>query len=221
MRRLTLALLVLGCGCASGVQDRSAETALSVKFQGAELVTIRAGKAALTIGGRGLVKDEAGGVSGMMGKRVLFRSNQDRDVFSHGNWRLRRVGQQLEGKVEGYEARVTVSRSGDTLHMRGNVGLASLAIVLEPARLDIMLMDMGLNFAASPVLARGRRIYATGGHQYVLTIHQAALDRTDTAVEYLLLMAAVELLAHHRRIGDINKPGWIGAPPDHYQRKER
>ena len=113
-------------------------------------------------------------------------------------------------------------RQGDVLSLQGHVGIASLAIILDHQSFTLVIQDMKYAFTSDQAASStGERVFICEGGRYKLRLSTGTLKRTGTSLDIALLMIGVELLAHHRQSAIRGRPGWVGAPPDHFQRQGR
>ncbi len=217
-RFLLLVTLALPA-CASGPRPNS-QSAVRFMLGKEQVFDIRVDPRSLTIGGRGL-EHTPNTLSGIMGKRVTFRADNAREMHRQGLWRLKRTGGRLEGIVEGQEALFTVKEAGQVLTIQGNVGIAGVAIVLTPEALSMAVQEMKYDFKRDPKLNKpGLRVFVARDGRLRLSLSLDALKKTRASLDAALLMTAIELWAENRRAAFNNRPGWMDAPPEHFQRRQ-
>lgn len=193
-------------------------TAVDVRLEGQALFKIQVSAESITIGNRGLSKSGTG-VVGVMVNRALAKSSERRVRTSRGLWRLKREGPRLVGVIEGLEANVEVQRRGEALELRGMIGEHGLLVFRAPDRIVVHLVDFDLTLLRE---RKGTR-FATRDGVCRVQLEAAAMKKTKTPPEFVLLLLATELYANDVQIRAKLRPSWETAPtparlPTHHLR---
>ena len=162
---------------------------------------------------------EAAGGKVTLGSRTL--TDDGKVIHGHGRkgmWRLQREGKQLEGKVEGLPARVTVLQDATQIAVMGNVGHKTLKIRAGRQAVLISFHDMDLQLARrkAPPGKKLQIFCQEDPGVYCLRLHPA-LTLEHAELPLALWVSAVQLLADHLRRQRRLTPGWSNAPPDYFQ----
>lgn len=212
-------ILLLVClaysGCTAGPRT-PALSAVRFMLGKEQMFDIKVTNQALTIGNRGL-EHTADSVSGIMGERVAFREEQNREIHSQGLWRLKRSGSHLVGIVEGQNAKFNVQQADGTLSIQGYVGLVAVDVSLTPRQLTVAVQEMKYDFTLDPAVKKaGLQVFVAEQGRLRLSLSRSALKQTKTSLDMALLMTVIELWAENRRIAFRNRPGWMEAPQEHF-----
>jgi hypothetical protein len=114
----------------------------------------------------------------------------------------------------------TVKAADGVITIKGKERLTGVSVIFSPGRMSVVVREMERDFIRDQGRSRpGLRVYSAVGGGQRLSISTHALEQRGTRMEAALLMAAVQLYEDHRIAAHRDRPGWLDAPPDHFQRQ--